>query len=82
MWLARFCGFSWFFCCIINFVIYTCTSSLQSLMLLSCFSVFFRLRWVHAPDCDGCGNKTVSHGMGVPDPTETRFGASRVELYG
>lgn len=49
------------------------------LQLLFWFKTSFR--WVHAPDCDGCGNETVSHGMGVPDPSETRFGASRVELY-
>ncbi|KAK1400904.1 Peptide-N(4)-(N-acetyl-beta-glucosaminyl)asparagine amidase [Heracleum sosnowskyi] len=49
------------------------------LQLLFWFKTSFR--WVHAPDCDGCGNETVNHGMGVADPSETRFGASRVELY-
>ncbi|KAK1351932.1 Peptide-N(4)-(N-acetyl-beta-glucosaminyl)asparagine amidase [Heracleum sosnowskyi] len=48
------------------------------LQLLFWFKTSFR--WVHAPDCDGCGNETVNHGMGVADPSETRFGASRVEL--
>ncbi|GAB4835995.1 Peptide-N(4)-(N-acetyl-beta-glucosaminyl) asparagine amidase [Ancistrocladus abbreviatus] len=37
--------------------------------------------WVHAPPCDSCGNETINQGMGVPFPSETQYGASRVELY-
>ncbi|XP_057721476.1 peptide-N(4)-(N-acetyl-beta-glucosaminyl)asparagine amidase isoform X1 [Arachis stenosperma] len=37
--------------------------------------------WVNAPACQDCGNTTVGQGMTAPDPSETCFGASRVELY-
>lgn len=38
-------------------------------------------RWVNSPPCQDCGNKTVGQGMGVALPSETLYGASRVELY-
>lgn len=38
-------------------------------------------RWVNAPPCDNCGKETVNEGMGVANPSETCYGASRVELY-
>ncbi|KAK7284260.1 hypothetical protein RJT34_19004 [Clitoria ternatea] len=37
--------------------------------------------WVNSPPCDDCGNKTVGQGMTSALPSETRYGASRVELY-
>ncbi|XP_027161166.1 peptide-N(4)-(N-acetyl-beta-glucosaminyl)asparagine amidase [Coffea eugenioides] len=49
------------------------------LQLLFWFKQSFR--WVNAPHCDKCGNETVGQGGGVADPSETRYGASRVELY-
>lgn len=38
-------------------------------------------RWVNTPPCDNCGKETVNEGMGVANPSETRYGALRVELY-
>ncbi|CAK7340939.1 unnamed protein product [Dovyalis caffra] len=38
-------------------------------------------RWVNAPPCDSCGNDTVIQGMGAALPSETQYGAARVELY-
>lgn len=49
------------------------------LQLLFWFKQSFR--WVNAPPCDGCGSETTSHGMGVALPSESLYGASRVELY-
>ncbi|KAL3537825.1 hypothetical protein ACH5RR_001191 [Cinchona calisaya] len=49
------------------------------LQLLFWFKQSFR--WVNAPPCDNCNSKTVGQGMGVADPSETLYGASRVELY-
>ncbi|CAN1285477.1 Peptide-N(4)-(N-acetyl-beta-glucosaminyl)asparagine amidase [Linum perenne] len=49
------------------------------LQLLFWFKQSFR--WVNAPPCDLCGNNTVSQGMGVPLPSETKYGGTRVELY-
>ncbi|XP_059652725.1 peptide-N(4)-(N-acetyl-beta-glucosaminyl)asparagine amidase [Cornus florida] len=49
------------------------------LQLLFWFKQSFR--WVHAPPCDSCGNETINQGMGVSIPSETQYGASRVELY-
>ncbi|KAK8947343.1 Peptide-N(4)-(N-acetyl-beta-glucosaminyl)asparagine amidase [Platanthera zijinensis] len=37
--------------------------------------------WVNSPLCNNCGRATNNIGMGVPLPTEDKFGASRVELY-
>ncbi|KAH0469422.1 hypothetical protein IEQ34_000980 [Dendrobium chrysotoxum] len=37
--------------------------------------------WVNSPPCDNCGRATSNIGMGAPLPSETKFGASRVELY-
>ncbi|CAL8166678.1 unnamed protein product [Prunus armeniaca] len=50
------------------------------LQLLFWFKQSFR--WVNAPPCDGCGKETVFHGMADPLPSEIRYGASRVEIYG
>ncbi|KAJ7973469.1 Peptide-N(4)-(N-acetyl-beta-glucosaminyl)asparagine amidase [Quillaja saponaria] len=49
------------------------------LQLLFWFKQSFR--WVHEPPCDGCGNKTVIQGMATALPSETLYGASRVEQY-
>ncbi|KDP23653.1 hypothetical protein JCGZ_23486 [Jatropha curcas] len=49
------------------------------LQLLFWFKGFFR--WVNAPPCDGCGNNTINQGMGVALPSESQYGATRVELY-
>ncbi|XP_059435376.1 peptide-N(4)-(N-acetyl-beta-glucosaminyl)asparagine amidase isoform X2 [Corylus avellana] len=49
------------------------------LQLLFWFKKSFR--WVDVPPCDGCGSKTIHHGMGPPLSSETQYGASRVELY-
>ncbi|KAM7278541.1 hypothetical protein ACFE04_005675 [Oxalis oulophora] len=49
------------------------------LQLLSWFKQHFR--WVNAPPCDGCGNNTVGQGMGAPLPSESKYGANRVEIY-
>ncbi|KAF3647340.1 Peptide-N(4)-(N-acetyl-beta-glucosaminyl)asparagine amidase, partial [Capsicum annuum] len=49
------------------------------LQLLFWFKQSFR--WVNAPPCDSCGNETRNQGMGVANPSETLYGASRVELY-
>ncbi|KAK3011792.1 hypothetical protein RJ639_011780 [Escallonia herrerae] len=49
------------------------------LQLLFWFKQSFR--WVNAPPCDGCGNETTIHGMGVANQSETLYGASRVEVY-
>ncbi|KAJ4719646.1 Peptide-N(4)-(N-acetyl-beta-glucosaminyl)asparagine amidase [Melia azedarach] len=49
------------------------------LQLLFWFKQTFR--WVNEPPCDGCGNETVGQGMGTPLPSESQYGASRVELY-
>ncbi|KAK2365173.1 DNA repair protein Rad4 family [Trifolium repens] len=38
-------------------------------------------RWVNAPSCRDCGNETVGQGMTAPLPSETLYGASRVEQY-
>ncbi|XP_020589550.1 peptide-N(4)-(N-acetyl-beta-glucosaminyl)asparagine amidase [Phalaenopsis equestris] len=37
--------------------------------------------WVNSPSCDNCGRATSNIGMGAPLPFETKFEASRVELY-
>ncbi|KAL0928102.1 hypothetical protein M5K25_002342 [Dendrobium thyrsiflorum] len=37
--------------------------------------------WVNSPPCDNCGRATRNIGMGAPLPSESKFGASRVELY-
>ncbi|KAJ9180117.1 hypothetical protein P3X46_008399 [Hevea brasiliensis] len=49
------------------------------LQLLFWFKESFR--WVNAPPCDSCGNDTINQGMGVTLPSESQYGASRVELY-
>ncbi|CAN4108595.1 unnamed protein product [Withania somnifera] len=49
------------------------------LQLLFWFKQSFR--WVNAPPCDSCGNETRNQGMGVPNSSETLYGASRVEIY-
>ncbi|KAJ1385149.1 Rad4/PNGase transglutaminase-like fold [Sesbania bispinosa] len=38
-------------------------------------------RWVNSPSCHNCGNETVGQGMTAALPSETLYGASRVELY-
>ncbi|KAJ1413898.1 Rad4/PNGase transglutaminase-like fold [Sesbania bispinosa] len=38
-------------------------------------------RWVNSPSCHNCGNETVDQGMTAALPSETLYGASRVELY-
>lgn len=38
--------------------------------------------WVNAPPCDFCGGQTVDQGMGAAQPSESAYGASRIELYG
>ncbi|KAL6278796.1 hypothetical protein ACE6H2_022397 [Prunus campanulata] len=50
------------------------------LQLLFWFKQSFR--WVNAPPCDGCGKETVFHCKADPLPSEIRYGASRVEIYG
>uniref|UniRef100_A0A7N0T4Q8 Transglutaminase-like domain-containing protein n=1 Tax=Kalanchoe fedtschenkoi TaxID=63787 RepID=A0A7N0T4Q8_KALFE len=37
--------------------------------------------WVNAPACAFCGSQTVNQGMGVALPSESAYGASRIELY-
>ncbi|XP_027350294.1 peptide-N(4)-(N-acetyl-beta-glucosaminyl)asparagine amidase isoform X2 [Abrus precatorius] len=37
--------------------------------------------WVNSPSCHDCGNETVGQGMTAPLPSETLYGASRVEVY-
>ncbi|XP_052302239.1 peptide-N(4)-(N-acetyl-beta-glucosaminyl)asparagine amidase isoform X2 [Populus trichocarpa] len=49
------------------------------LQLLFWFKQSFR--WVNEPPCDGCGNDTVNQGMDAALPSETQYGAARVELY-
>ncbi|CAI9102617.1 OLC1v1000917C4 [Oldenlandia corymbosa var. corymbosa] len=49
------------------------------LQLLFWFKQSFR--WVNSPPCDSCGNESTRHGMGVANSSETRYAASRVELY-
>ncbi|KAK2365174.1 DNA repair protein Rad4 family [Trifolium repens] len=49
------------------------------LQLLFWFKQSFR--WVNAPSCRDCGNETVGQGMTAPLPSETLYGASRVEQY-
>ncbi|KAL5156093.1 Peptide-N(4)-(N-acetyl-beta-glucosaminyl)asparagine amidase [Glycine soja] len=49
------------------------------LQLLFWFKRSFR--WVNSPSCHDCGNDTVGQGMAPPLPSETLYGASRVELY-
>ncbi|XP_054801161.1 peptide-N(4)-(N-acetyl-beta-glucosaminyl)asparagine amidase isoform X3 [Prosopis cineraria] len=49
------------------------------LQLLFWFKQSFR--WVNSPPCHDCGNKTVGQGMTDALPSETLYGASRVELY-
>ncbi|CAA2980096.1 peptide-N(4)-(N-acetyl-beta-glucosaminyl)asparagine amidase [Olea europaea subsp. europaea] len=49
------------------------------LQLLFWFKQSFR--WVNAPPCDSCNNETVSQGMGVANPSESLYRASRIELY-
>ncbi|XP_058738639.1 peptide-N(4)-(N-acetyl-beta-glucosaminyl)asparagine amidase [Vicia villosa] len=49
------------------------------LQLLFWFKRSFR--WVNSPACHGCGNETVGQGMTAPLPSETLYGASRVEIY-
>lgn len=49
------------------------------LQLLFWFKQSFR--WVNEPHCDGCGNDTVNQGMDAALPSETQYGAARVELY-
>ncbi|KAL3030530.1 hypothetical protein AAZX31_03G225800 [Glycine max] len=49
------------------------------LQLLFWFKRSFR--WVNSPSCRDCGNETVGQGMAPPLPSETLYGASRVELY-
>ncbi|KAM3378358.1 peptide-N(4)-(N-acetyl-beta-glucosaminyl)asparagine amidase isoform X1 [Capsicum galapagoense] len=49
------------------------------LQLLFWFKQSFR--WVNAPPCDSCGKETSNQGRGVANPSETLYGASRVELY-
>nr|XP_027188488.1 peptide-N(4)-(N-acetyl-beta-glucosaminyl)asparagine amidase isoform X2 [Cicer arietinum] len=49
------------------------------LQLLFWFKQSFR--WVNSPSCRDCGNETVGQGMTAPLPSETLYGASRVELY-
>ncbi|KAG5044378.1 hypothetical protein JHK87_008293 [Glycine soja] len=49
------------------------------LQLLFWFKRSFR--WVNSPSCHDCGNETVGQGMAPPLPSETLYGASRVELY-
>lgn len=38
-------------------------------------------RWVNSPPCHDCGNKTVDQGMADALPSETLYGAFRVELH-
>ncbi|KAK7397300.1 hypothetical protein VNO78_18468 [Psophocarpus tetragonolobus] len=49
------------------------------LQLLFWFKQSFR--WVHSPSCHDCGKATVGQGMTAALPSETLYGASRVELY-
>ncbi|KAL2490563.1 Peptide-N(4)-(N-acetyl-beta-glucosaminyl)asparagine amidase [Abeliophyllum distichum] len=49
------------------------------LQLLFWFKQSFR--WVNAPPCDSCNNETINQGMGVANPSESLYRASRVELY-
>ncbi|XP_021891211.1 peptide-N(4)-(N-acetyl-beta-glucosaminyl)asparagine amidase isoform X2 [Carica papaya] len=49
------------------------------LQLLFWFKQSFR--WVNRPPCDGCGNETVSQGLGNALESEIRYGGTRVELY-
>ncbi|KAK7258708.1 hypothetical protein RIF29_24290 [Crotalaria pallida] len=49
------------------------------LQLLYWFKQSFR--WVNSPSCYDCGNETVGQGMTAALPSETLYGASRVELY-
>lgn len=63
-----------------NFVLF-CHGWLTVESCVCIFHVFWNCRWVDAPPCDGCGSKTISHGMGSPLPSEIQYGASRVELY-
>ncbi|XP_061340394.1 peptide-N(4)-(N-acetyl-beta-glucosaminyl)asparagine amidase [Gastrolobium bilobum] len=37
--------------------------------------------WVNSPSCHDCGNETKNQGMTAALPSETLYGASRVELY-
>ncbi|XP_051144424.1 peptide-N(4)-(N-acetyl-beta-glucosaminyl)asparagine amidase [Andrographis paniculata] len=50
------------------------------LQLLFWFKQSFR--WVDAPPCDSCTNDTSMQGMGVPNSSESLYGASRIELFG
>ncbi|XP_019440498.1 PREDICTED: peptide-N(4)-(N-acetyl-beta-glucosaminyl)asparagine amidase isoform X3 [Lupinus angustifolius] len=49
------------------------------LQLLFWFKQSFR--WVDSPSCYDCGNKTTPQGMAAPLPSETLYGASRVEVF-
>ncbi|KAL9320370.1 hypothetical protein ACSQ67_012209 [Phaseolus vulgaris] len=49
------------------------------LQLLFWFKKSFR--WVNSPSCHDCGKQTVAQGMTAALPSETLYGASRVELY-
>ncbi|XP_047151432.1 peptide-N(4)-(N-acetyl-beta-glucosaminyl)asparagine amidase [Vigna umbellata] len=49
------------------------------LQLLFWFKKSFR--WVNSPSCNDCGKETVGQGMTSALPSETLYGASRVELY-
>ncbi|KAK7332877.1 hypothetical protein VNO80_29633 [Phaseolus coccineus] len=49
------------------------------LQLLFWFKTSFR--WVNSPSCHDCGKETVAQGMTAALPSETLYGASRVELY-
>ncbi|XP_028770648.1 peptide-N(4)-(N-acetyl-beta-glucosaminyl)asparagine amidase isoform X2 [Neltuma alba] len=49
------------------------------LQLLFWFKQSFR--WVNSPNCHDCGNNTIGQGMADALPSETLYGAFRVELY-
>jgi len=52
-----------------------------SLLIIYLSFSFSSNRWVNAPPCRDCGNDTVAQGMTAPLPSETLYGASRVEQY-